>query len=172
MSNIYLVGFMGAGKSSVGRLLARSLHRTFIDLDLHIEESAGMPISRIFEEAGEEAFRQREREALEWAFGVDHSVVATGGGAACDATNRGIMRANGGCSVFLDVPWNVLAARLAKDHEHRPMFTAAVEARRLYERRRPHYEQAGWTVALTGVESAEQAASLVLEALAGAPCAT
>jgi shikimate kinase len=172
MSNLYLVGFMGAGKSSVGRMLARRLNRPFIDLDRHIEETAATPIGRIFETEGEAAFRMREREALGRVCEMDDVVVATGGGAICDADNREIMHRAGGCTLFLDVPWSALAARLAQDHDGRPMFTTEDDARRLYEARRPHYETASFTVELRGDEDGEQVVSLVLETLAGTACAT
>ena len=172
MSNIYLVGFMGAGKSSVGRLLARSLDRPFIDLDRHIEDTVGMPIRRIFAEQGEGAFRRYEREALIRTTDAEDAVVAAGGGAACDATNLEIMRSCGGRVVFLDVPWTVLAARLGHDHSERPVFTTQDAARRLYEARRPCYEEAGWAVALTGGETPAQVVSRLLEMLSETPCAT
>ena len=172
MSNLYLVGFMGAGKSSTSRLLARSLNRPFVDLDVHIEETVGMAIPEIFEVQGEEAFRRYELEALTWTTRVGDLVVATGGGAACDAVNRDIMHSAGGRSVFLDVPWAVLAARLGQDHGDRPMFTTEDDAKRLYQVRRRHYVKASWTVALTGRETPEQVVSLVLEILAGVSCAS
>lgn len=172
MSNLYLVGFMGAGKSLVGRLLAERLDRSFVDLDVHIEETVGMAIPEIFEAQGEDAFRRYEREALAWTTRVSDAVVATGGGAACDAVNLNIMHASGGRSVFLDVPWSVLAARLGQDLGDRPMITTEKEAKRLFEARRPHYQEASWTVALTGRETPEQVVSLVLEVLAGVSCAT
>ncbi len=78
--NIYLIGFMGVGKSAVGRALARALHMRFIDSDYVIEKQAGKPIKRIFEEEGEPAFRQMERDFIETGHPQNGAVVACGGG--------------------------------------------------------------------------------------------
>jgi len=95
MKNIALTGFMGTGKTSVGRLLAKDLGMTFIDLDEIIEEEAGMSIKDIFEKSGEARFRELERQALrrvisgEFGEGI---VLATGGGAVVDEENRALLR--------------------------------------------------------------------------------
>jgi len=172
MFRIYLVGFMGAGKTSVGRALARRLDRPFIDLDGRWEDSFGMPIHEIFRSWGEEAFRKAEREGLESIGGLEGAVVATGGGAFCDPLNRDIIHSNGGCSIFLDVPWKVLARRLEDDHAERPKFTGPEAAEALYLERRPHYQAATWTVGLTGSESPEGVAEQVVGLVRRAPCAT
>lgn len=172
MHNIYLVGFMGAGKTSVGRELARHMGWTFIDLDGRLEDSFGMPVHEIFRSRGESAFREAERQSLEWTSGLHKTVVATGGGAFCDPVNRNIMHSTGGCSVFLEVPWQVLVERLEADHGDRPKFTGAAAARRLYDTRVPHYKEATCTVVLTGSESPEEAAVRIADRVAGVPCGT
>ena len=172
MSNIYLVGFMGAGKTSVGRALARRLGRDFVDLDGRLEDRFGMSVREVFSTHGEVAFRQAEREVLEWTLGLESAVVATGGGAFCDPHNRRTMHAEGGTTVFLDVSWEVLARRLEADNEDRPLFTGLDAAERLYLSRRPHYEHAGWTIRLGGSESPDEVARDIAARLPGVPCGT
>ena len=172
MRNIYLVGFMGAGKSSVGRALAERLALPFLDLDERLAVEFGMPIPEVFERFGEERFREAERRALSWSTGLEATVVATGGGAFCSAANREIIHGAGGRSVFLDVPWEVIRRRLVGDQYGRPKFVDVESARRLYSDRRPHYLQAGWTVALSGSDTPRQAADRIVTVMAGAPCVT
>ncbi len=172
MHNIYLVGFMGSGKTSAGRELARHMERTFIDLDGCLEDSLGMPIHEVFRSRGEHAFREAERDILERTSRLNDVVVATGGGAFCDPVNRDIMHSAGGCSVFLKVPWPVLMERLEADHDGRPKFTGPTAARLLYDTRVPHYEEATCTVVLTGSESPRVVAEVIADRLAGVPCAT
>ena len=172
MHNIYLVGFMGAGKSSVGRELARQMKRTFIDLDGCLEDSFGMPIDEVFRTRGEDAFRQAERASLERTTGLDKAVIATGGVAFCDPASRDIIHSGGGCSVFLKVPWSVLMGRLEADHRGRPKFTGPVATKHLYDTREPHYEHATCTVVLNGSESPRDVAEIIAVRVAGVPCGT
>ena len=172
MPNIYLVGFMGAGKTSVGRELARALECAFVDLDSRLEDSFGMPIRDVFQARGEAVFREAEREELLWCVGLDGAVVSTGGGAFCDPVNRDIIHSNEGVSVFLDVPWEELARRLEGDPDTRPLFTGLDAARDLYRDRRPHYETATWTVAVTGSESPTDVAERIASFVARTPCGT
>lgn len=172
MRNIYLVGFMGAGKSSIGRALADRLRLAFVDLDEHLVTEFGMPIHEIFERHGEASFREAEQRALRWAASLEGTVVATGGGAFCSSTNRDIIHGADGRSVFLDVPWDAIERRLAGDHTGRPKFSDVETARRLYRERRPHYLQASFVVALTGSELPGQVAERIATLVAGASCAT
>src|SRR5688500_11517455 len=93
--NIFLVGLMGAGKTSVGRLLARRLGKTFHDCDHEIERATGVRIPVIFEIEGEAGFRARERRVLAELVGGPGVVLATGGGAWLAAENRALLKANG-----------------------------------------------------------------------------
>ena len=86
--NIFLIGPMGAGKSAVGRQLARTLHLTFVDSDDEVESRTGVDIAFIFEKEGEEGFRKREAAAIDDLTKMDNVVLATGGGAVIDADNR------------------------------------------------------------------------------------
>jgi shikimate kinase len=172
MSNVFLVGFMGSGKSSVGRALAQRLGLQVVDLDERLIQRFGVPIPEIFDAHGEPAFRAAEREELVRCCGLDDLVVATGGGAFCDGENRRIIHSSGGVSVFIDVPWPVLQDRLQADHSDRPMYSGAESALRLFEERLPHYRQADVIAALDGGESPDEAADRIAQALQGAPCAT
>ena len=170
--SIFLIGFMGAGKTSVGEVLAERLGYGFIDLDQRLCERFGTTIPEVFERHGEEAFREAEREELARCADGRKLVVATGGGAFCSEANREIIRASGGLSVFLDLPWEVLDARLAGDHAGRPKYGDAGRAQCLFGSRLPDYRKATVVVELAGSESAEDAADLVLAALEEAPCVT
>jgi shikimate kinase len=94
-ARVILAGFMGTGKTEVGRRLARSLGWTFVDTDTLVEAAAGRSVSAIFAEEGEPAFRAREREAVAHACGLTATVVAVGGGALLDPENRGRLLAAG-----------------------------------------------------------------------------
>jgi shikimate kinase len=93
--NVFLVGPMGAGKSAVGRQLARMLHLSFMDSDEEIETRTGVDIPFIFEKEGEEGFRKREAKVVDDLSGVDGIVLATGGGAVVDAQSRSRLGARG-----------------------------------------------------------------------------
>ena len=86
--NIFLIGPMGAGKSAVGRQLARTLHLNFVDSDDEVESRTGVDIAFIFEKEGDEGFRKREAAAIDDLTKMDNVVLATGGGAVMDADNR------------------------------------------------------------------------------------
>jgi len=170
MVNIYLVGFMGAGKTSVGRHLARYLDARFLDLDDRLSSAFGCSISEVFRHHGEAAFRDAESRALEELCGVEGLVVATGGGAYSNESNRQLIAESGGIPVFLDLPWDVLARRLAADSDDRPVYESVEQARRLFEERLPDYRRAAVSVALSGDETPEAVAEIVADAVRGAPC--
>lgn len=131
-----LVGFMGAGKTSVGRLLSRRMKLDFVDLDQAIEEREKATVQTLFRERGEAGFRQAEEQALDAVLSQRACVLACGGGTPCQP---GIMvrLMAWGHTVFLDVPWVDLAQR---DLPGRPLWGEGAEA--LLEQRRPVYEQA------------------------------
>ena len=112
MDNIVLVGLMGAGKSTVGRLLAERLGFSFLDLDREIEQSAGRTIPEIFAQEGEDGFRAHERAAIASLSDCSGLIIATGGGAVVDRDNRARLQRLG--PVFwLDVSPDVAAQRTA-----------------------------------------------------------
>jgi shikimate kinase len=128
-SNLYLIGPMGAGKSTVGRRLAEALGMRFVDLDAEIEREAGCRISEIFAREGEPAFRARESAALARTGAEDGIVLATGGGAVLAPANREMLAARG-FVVYLAVPVDLQLERLARD-ESRPLLQSPDRERRL-----------------------------------------
>jgi len=129
--NLVLTGFMGTGKSAVGRGVARQLGRPFVDMDELIAQRAGMCIPKIFEQDGEGAFRQAERALCEELSAREGLVIATGGGALVDPQNRAVMARNG-CLVCLDCTEDQLLQRLGGD-TGRPMLWGENPTQRLRE---------------------------------------
>ena len=119
---IYITGFMGSGKSTVGPLLAASLGHQFIDLDAAIEANEGKTVPEIFREKGELDFRSLERRELRHLSTRSRIVVATGGGALTDPGSLAIVRGSG-VLVYLEVPVDILFARL-RGWRGRPMIAA------------------------------------------------
>lgn len=117
---IYLVGFMGCGKSSVGKKLAALLNYNFIDLDQLIEESFSLSVEEIFNSKGEESFRIMEQKCLQSTFGMDDIVVATGGGTPAFFENMNRINENG-ISVFIDLPPLAIEKRLRMSRKPRPL---------------------------------------------------
>jgi shikimate kinase len=118
---IYLIGFMGSGKSSVGSCLARELGFRFIDLDQEIEKGRGLAVSEIFERDGEPEFRRLEAAALRGVGDLHDVVVATGGGTLTRWENRDFIRRTG-VSVWLDAPLDVMLER-CRDGARRPLLS-------------------------------------------------
>ena len=116
---VFLIGPMGAGKSTIGRHLADALHKTFVDSDHEIERHTGASVSLIFEIEGEEGFRRRESSMLEELTQRDDVVLATGGGAVLSALNRETLK-NRGTVVYLQAPIATLVARTHRDR-NRPL---------------------------------------------------
>ena len=144
---VVLVGFMGSGKTSVGKVLAERLDAEFVDVDDRVERLAGRSIGEIFASGGEKAFRGMEKAAIREALYVSGRVVAVGGGAFLDEENRRMLKAYGPVA-FLDVSGDSVIARLSGDRS-RPLFPGAKEEdklRDLMERRRPAYQEADFTV--------------------------
>jgi shikimate kinase len=140
--NIYLVGLMGAGKTTIGRFLARRLDWHFIDTDREIERRTGVSIPTIFEIEGEEGFRKRESQVIADISGKISGVVATGGGSVLREENRTAMRMSG-FVVYLDVPPQTLWERTRHD-KHRPLLQVAdplSKLSRLFVARDPLYRE-------------------------------
>ncbi|HMG37206.1 MAG TPA: shikimate kinase [Blastocatellia bacterium] len=138
--HIFLVGFMGAGKSTVGAELARKLSRRFYDLDQLIEQSAGTTVARIFEAAGESEFRRLEQEAVARCDALEPSVIAVGGGAFVSQINREAMQRSG-VSVWLNCPLETCLARIRGD-AGRPKLGADSAMRELLAKRICFYAKA------------------------------
>jgi len=160
---IYLVGFMGSGKTALGRRVASRLGIPFVDLDEEIERTSGLTVRSIFETHGEPAFRERESAFLEGTEALPHAIVSTGGGSFVSEANRRRM-SRLGTAVFLDAPFETVRERLAGKTD-RPLFTTAEQAARLFAEREPFYRMAPVGVALTGRESIDESADKVLAAV-------
>jgi shikimate kinase len=135
---VYLVGFMGAGKTTVARALARRLDWQPVDIDELIEARERDTVANLFAKRGEPYFRSVERAVLLEQFNRRHVVVATGGGTFVDPQNRAAINRDG-VSVWLDVPLDRLIARVPADGR-RPLAADRAEFERLYASRRPAYE--------------------------------
>lgn len=129
--NIYLVGLMGAGKTTVGRQLAKRLGRTFYDSDHEIVARTGVPIPTIFEIEGEDGFRRREAQAITELSSEDNIVLATGGGVILNPENRRRLH-DTGWVVYLNVPPALLYERTRHDR-NRPLLQVADPLARLEE---------------------------------------
>lgn len=138
---IVLCGFMGCGKSNIGRRLAKKLNCDFIDMDRYIENKEGMTITQMFALKGEGYFRELETAVIPEVLRVDPVVVASGGGAVLNPRNVEAFRANGGTVCFIDVPVAALQERLKSDKKRpllqRPDRREFIAA--LHEERRPKY---------------------------------
>ncbi len=163
-ANLVLTGFMGTGKTAVGRKVARKLGRRFVDVDVEIEARAGKPIPRIFAEDGETAFRKLEA-ALCGELGAQRGlVIATGGGALVSFANREQM-ASSGTLVCLTCDVDEILRRVQKDGPERPLLAVSdprAEVRRLLEARREAYRAIPWQVDTTRL-SVEDVAAQVIE---------
>lgn len=141
---IYLVGFMGAGKSSVARALARRLGWRAVDVDEMIEQRERQSVAALFAKHGEPYFRAVERAVLMEQIPTRHIVVATGGGTFVDPQNRAVIKGDG-ATVWLDVPMQRLIARVPNDGR-RPLAADRAEFERLFLLRRAAYEDAHYRV--------------------------
>jgi shikimate kinase len=164
--NIFLVGMMGAGKTTVGKALARRLGREFVDCDREIVERTGVPVATIFEIEGETGFRQRESCVLaDLALRTD-CVIATGGGAVLSADNRRLMRESG-TVIYLNASVDHLHERTRRDAS-RPLLASGdrhATIARLVEQRDPLYRDAAHIIVESGTPSAGTLAGRIIAAL-------
>lgn len=161
---IYLVGFMGAGKSSVARALGRRLDWRVEDVDDRIERAERRDIPAIFREAGEPYFRAREREALIDLLPQRGTVVASGGGTFVDPANRELMLRDGAV-IWLDAPLSTVLARVPSDGR-RPLATDRLAMEQLYNQRLAAYRLAHFRVD-AGRGSVEELVDHIVEWLNG-----
>jgi len=117
---IFLVGFMGSGKSTVGRGLAGRLGYSFIDMDARLEAEHGMTINEIFEKLGEKAFREMENSLLEEMVSLQDTVISTGGGLPCTGNNMDLINEKG-VSIYLRMEPEALLNRLSRGKRRRPL---------------------------------------------------
>jgi len=169
---VFLVGFMGAGKTSVGRALGQRLNWVFEDLDDRIERREGRTVAEIFRESGESAFREAENSALRQVLDEAESrvarIVALGGGAFVQSRNAALLRASGLPVVFLDAPvgelWQRCRTQAHAAGAERPLLKSEEEFRQLYNTRRPHYSQASRKIE-TGGRTVDAIAREIADAL-------
>lgn len=144
---IFLIGFMGSGKSTLGKQLARKLNYQFIDQDEFIERKAGISVAGYFSEFGEAAFRKLEHDSLLELIQFDDAVISTGGGAPCFYNNIDIMNENG-VAIYLKMKPEVLRNRLRNAKTERPLIQGKTEEELLefirtkLKEREPFYQRA------------------------------
>ena len=147
MIRIFLLGYMGAGKTTLGRAFARDMNLSFIDLDWYIEERYHKTVRQIFEEYGEDGFREIERKMLHEVAEFENVVVATGGGTPCYFDNMDYMNACGN-TVFMNVDTGVLFRRLRVAKQQRPLLARKTDEElkefidAALEKRLPFYRKA------------------------------
>lgn len=156
---IYLIGFMGSGKTTLGSIMANVIGYDFVDLDELLEKRRGQTIQSIFAEEGEEAFRRAEHTLISETVGFEKKIVAPGGGAFLIAANRALMLEHG-LTVYLRLSVPLLVSRL-RSSRHRPLLlddqgrrlpekALAERITRLLEHRTPFYEQSHLTIDIDG----------------------
>ncbi len=171
-NSVFLVGFMGAGKTSVGRALGQRLNWIFEDLDDRIQARAGRTVAEIFRDAGESGFRRAEHAALQQVIEELHGggarIVALGGGAFVQKENAALLKASGVPTVFLDAPveelWQRCRTQATENGSERPLLRSMEQFRKLYETRSKSYSQASLKIQ-TGGRAVETIAAEIAKAL-------
>lgn len=156
MNRIFLIGYMGSGKTTVGRLLASKLGYGFIDMDLHIEEKQFKSVSQLFAEKGEDEFRLLEQQSLHEVAEFENVVISTGGGVPCFFDNMDYMNSHG-LTVYLKLSPSQLAERLEASRAGKRPLLAGRKGDELLQFivaglavREPFYKQA--TLSVSGIE--------------------
>lgn len=161
MDTTFLIGYMGSGKTTLGRAVAARTGIRFIDLDDYIEEREGCTIREIFASRGEEAFRALEREALAEVSALTDTLVACGGGTPCFSGNMELMNSRG-TTVYLTAPHSSLLSRLKEGRAKRPLIASLSDAELdtfitdQMSWRHPYYSQATLTFDSSRLESLDQ----------------
>jgi shikimate kinase len=161
--SIFLVGMMGSGKSTIGRMLARRLHYRFFDTDVLVEKVTGETIAGIFERSGEEEFRAIETKVLAELSSCTKSVIATGGGIVIKPLNWSYLRHS--LIIWLDAPIEVLVKRLRNDFS-RPLLRDTELENRLHlllQERRSLYEEADLRVIIQANDTPEKTVDRILK---------
>ena len=167
---IVLTGFMGAGKSTVGRLLAAELGWSFIDIDTEVEQRYGTTVGAMFATDGEQAFRRRESAAIARALGSKRVVIALGGGAPEILTNRLLLEQTADTAVvFLEAPFAILFDRcvLQEGAAVRPVLMDAASAAERFDLRAPFYRRCAKHHIATAEQAPHETSISILEALRG-----
>lgn len=157
---VFLVGYMGCGKSTLGRQMAREMGCEFLDTDELVEQAEGADVSEIFARQGEAAFRTMERQAIESLRGKANAVVSTGGGLPCFGDNMELLNKLG-FTVYLNVPVDTLVSRISKTGSKRPLIVQKSEdelvefVKESLSVREPYYKQAMMTVSGRSVRASD-----------------
>ena len=160
---IFLLGFMGCGKSRIGTELAHLMSLDFFDMDEAIAQRAQMSVQEIFTRHGEAHFRSLESEVLKETVSTDNVVVATGGGTPVRKENLELMQRNG-ITIWLNIPFAVSSARLTPaDRRDRPLLGIQKSNLELYTRRVPIYQSAEMRMDLLGHETPAEIAQKIFE---------
>jgi shikimate kinase len=164
LRRLVLTGFMGAGKSTVGRLLAARLNWSFLDLDAHLEARTNTTIPQLFERHGEAHFRRLESSALASALGRDHTVLALGGGTPEELTNRLLLEQTPATlTIFLDAAFPTLFDRCMLQDITRPVLEDPAAAQLRFNKRHPLYHRlAGLTIDTTDLTADQTIDTLLL----------
>src|SRR5437773_6165095 len=149
---IYVSGFMGAGKTTIGRELAARVDAPFFDLDELVESAEKMTIKDMFAQHGEPYFRKRERDILRSTHYLEEAVIATGGGTFTFEENIQFIQSEG-VSVYLSAPYSLLRSRIGEKAAERPMFRDDVAAHELYNTRLRFYRMCDATIEIREDES-------------------
>ena len=167
LRRLVLTGFMGAGKSTIGRLLAARIGWNFLDLDAHLEARTGATIPQLFERHGEAHFRRLESSALASALGQNHTVLALGGGTPEELTNRLLLEQTPATfTIFLDAPFPTLFDRCMLQNIARPVLADPAAAQLRFQKRHPLYRRlANLTIDTTDL-TAEQTIDALFLSLA------
>jgi shikimate kinase len=172
VNSVFLVGFMGAGKTSVGRTLGQRLNWIFEDLDDRIQSREGRTVAEIFRDSGEAEFRRAEQAALQHVLqelrGGGARIVALGGGAFVQRENAALLKASNAPTVFLDAPveelWQRCCAQASETGAERPLLRSLEQFRKLYETRRTSYRKAALNVQ-TGKRTVESISAEIAQKL-------
>ncbi|AUC62011.1 shikimate kinase AroK [Cyanobacterium sp. HL-69] len=163
--NIYLIGMMGSGKTTVGKFLAHKLEYRFLDTDNTIEVVAQKSINKIFEEDGEDVFRTLENRVLGEVSSYLHTVISTGGGIVLKSDNWAHLR--DGMVIWLDVPVDILVDRLQHDNT-RPLLKDTDLQEKLsniLEQRKSLYQQADITISVTRDQSTDDIVTEIIRVI-------
>lgn len=165
-SQIFLVGFMASGKSTIGPLLAAELERSFVDLDPLIEARAKSSIAELIANEGEDRFRRLETEILKETAQGRLAVIAPGGGAITRSENRELM-SNSGILVWLDTPFELCWLRIQEDLTVRPLAPDEESARARYDQRLPIYRHNSIRIEIGADHSPRQIIAEILKSIRG-----